>query len=204
MYSELCYTVAHIRLDSRFNSLPQHIGCVSKNLMLYKNAHWTKLIFEKWSSLLILQWQLSLDWNKVKNWSILKWIIFSFWIYFKNVFILVKFCTSGFCWRTLYMHGMPPVLYVIRHEHIEQSLSEPFGKSCLQGRHPNRLRIVVTHGKTFLTSQFSIWLAARRPEGFDQVLGLSQAHSFTQWRLKNKGEGDILCQAYAFLYMGVF
>ena len=53
-----------------------YTGCVSKNLMLNKNAHWTKLIFGKWSSLLIFQWQLSLDQNKVKKGNILKWIIF--------------------------------------------------------------------------------------------------------------------------------
>ena len=58
---------------SRYNT-----GCVSKNLMLYKNTHWTKLIFEKWSSLLILQWQLSLYKHKVKNWNVLKLTIFSF------------------------------------------------------------------------------------------------------------------------------
>ena len=43
-----------------------YTGCVSKNLTLYKNVHWTKLILEKWASLLILQWHLSLDKNKVK------------------------------------------------------------------------------------------------------------------------------------------
>ena len=43
---------------------------------MHKNTHWAKLIFGKWSSLLILQWQLSLDQNKVKKWNILKWNIF--------------------------------------------------------------------------------------------------------------------------------
>ena len=53
-------------------------GCVSKNLMLYKNSHQTKLTFGKWSSLLILQWQVSLDQKKVKNRNILKCIIYEF------------------------------------------------------------------------------------------------------------------------------
>ena len=38
----------------------------------YKNVHPTKLIIGKWSSLLILQQQLSLDQKKVKNGNILK------------------------------------------------------------------------------------------------------------------------------------
>ena len=50
-----CYSI-HIKPASHAST-----GCISKNLTLYKNAHWTKLIVEKWSTLLILQWQLSLD-----------------------------------------------------------------------------------------------------------------------------------------------
>ena len=42
-------------------------GCVSKNLMLYKNAQQTKPTFLKWSSLIILLLQLSLDQTKVKK-----------------------------------------------------------------------------------------------------------------------------------------
>ena len=44
-----------------------YTGCISKNLTLYKTACRTMLTFGKWSSLLILQWQVSLDQNKVKN-----------------------------------------------------------------------------------------------------------------------------------------
>ena len=47
-------------------------GCISKNLTLNKNAHQIKPTIGKWSSLLILQQQLSHDQNKVKNESILK------------------------------------------------------------------------------------------------------------------------------------
>ena len=47
-------------------------GCVSKNLMLHKNAHQTKPTNGKWSFLLILQQQLSHDQNKVKKGNILK------------------------------------------------------------------------------------------------------------------------------------
>ena len=49
-----------------------YTGCVSKNLTLYKNAHQTKLTIGKWSSLLILQQQLSHGQNKVKKGNILK------------------------------------------------------------------------------------------------------------------------------------
>ena len=58
-----------------FNSLPVlYAGCISKNLMLYKNALQTKLAFGKWSTLLILLQQLPPDQNKVKNINILKLI----------------------------------------------------------------------------------------------------------------------------------
>ena len=44
-----------------------YTGWISKNLMLYKNVHQTKLTIGKCSSLLILQQQLSHGQNKVKN-----------------------------------------------------------------------------------------------------------------------------------------
>ena len=53
-------------------------GSVSKNLMLYENACQAKPTFGKLSSLLMLQWLQSLDQNKVKNGSILKWTIYEF------------------------------------------------------------------------------------------------------------------------------
>ena len=56
--------------------LSEYTGCISKNLTLYKNNHWIKLIFGKWSPLLILQLQLSLGQNKVKNGNILKFLSF--------------------------------------------------------------------------------------------------------------------------------
>ena len=43
----------------------RNTGCVSKNLTLYKNAPQTKPTFGKWSSLIILLLQLSLDPTKV-------------------------------------------------------------------------------------------------------------------------------------------
>ena len=74
---------------------------ISKNLTLYKNAHQTKPTIGKWSSLLMLQEQLSHDQSKVKNGNILKWIIDEFQNCFFNVSLLLKFWASGFCWCTL-------------------------------------------------------------------------------------------------------
>ena len=66
--------------DERFVALKKdtvahsyrNAGCVNKYLMVSKNAHQTKPTFGKWSSLHILQQQLSLYQSKVKNGNILK------------------------------------------------------------------------------------------------------------------------------------
>ena len=52
-------------------------GCVSKNLMLFKMLVEQNQNLEC-SSLLILLLQLSLDQTKIKNWNVLKWIIYEF------------------------------------------------------------------------------------------------------------------------------
>ena len=80
----------------------QYTGYVNKNLMLYKNACWTKPTFGKWYSLFILQWQLSLDQNIIHKLQITKltnylWVLNLFF----KFFLQLKFWASGFCWRTL-------------------------------------------------------------------------------------------------------
>ena len=54
--------------------------------------------FGKWYSLFILQWQLSLDQNKVKMNYL--WVLN---LLFK-CFLLLIFWASGFCWCTLYIY----------------------------------------------------------------------------------------------------
>ena len=72
----LCSLIIYYHLEQvgSFKDTIQHTqlmciytGCVSKNLTLYENVHQTKPTFGKWSALLILQWQVSLDQNKVKS-----------------------------------------------------------------------------------------------------------------------------------------
>ena len=78
-------------------------GWVSKNLTLYKNACQTKPTSGKCYSLFTHRWQPSLDQNKFKNRNILKWIIYEFLSCFLNVFLLLIFWVSGFCWSILYI-----------------------------------------------------------------------------------------------------
>ena len=64
-------------------------GCVSKNLMLYKNARQTKPTFGKWSSLILLL-QLSLEQTTkvLKNLNVLKLIIYTS----ETCFLMFLYC----------------------------------------------------------------------------------------------------------------
>ena len=104
-------------------------GCISKNLMLNKDACQTKLTIGRWSSYSYVSNSCLMTKTNLRM-DILKWIINEFQTCFFNVSLLLKLWASGFCWRTLYRHTPIGV-----HERCACLNSRPLCSRNDEGRH---------------------------------------------------------------------